>query len=230
MSIADNINLVKNNIKLAAEKSSRKPDEIILVCVTKQIPVEFIKEALSGGINIIGENRVEEALEKKDNLPASVELHMIGHLQTRKAKDAVKIFSLIHSVDSLRLAEEINKRAGAIGKIQDILLEVNISGEETKYGFKPEDMLNCLEKIASLKNIKILGLMTMAPFTDDADVTRPVFRELGQLAEIVKGKNIQNVEMKYLSMGMSQDYTVAIEEGANMVRIGSSIFGDIKGE
>lgn len=196
--ISDNIRKIRDDIG---------PD-VSLVCVTKQVPIEDILEAISCGINIIGESRVEEALEKWDKLPKGISWHLVGHLQSRKVKDAVRIFDLIHSVDSAHLAEEINKRAGAIGKIQDILLEVNISGETSKYGFKPEDV-----RLVALPNVRVLGLMTMAPQTGDP---RPVFRRLKRMAD--------DLGLKYLSMGMSQDYMAAVEEGSNMVRIGTAIF------
>lgn len=202
--ISENILKIRNNIS----------PEVSLVCVTKQVPVEDIIEAISCGINIIGESRVEEALSKYDKLPKGISWHLVGHLQTRKVKDAVRIFDLIHSVDTVHLAQEIDKRAGAIGKIQDILLEVNISGESTKYGFKPEDVRSALKEISGLPNVKVLGLMTMAPLIGDP---RPIFKSLKKLAD--------DLDLKYLSMGMTQDYMVAIEEGANMVRIGTAIFG-----
>lgn len=215
--ISDNINCIKKNIAIASEKVGHKGEDITLVCVTKQVPVEYIKEAIQAGIKIIGESRVEEAISKKDKLPKEISWHLVGHLQSRKARDAVRIFDLIHSVDTIKLAQEINKRAGAIGKIQDILLEVNISGEVSKYGFKPEEVNSSLREIAKLQNIRVLGLMTMAPLVDDPELTRPIFRELKKLAD--------ELGLKYLSMGMTQDYMVAIEEGANMVRIGTAIFG-----
>lgn len=205
--ISENIRKIRNNIG----------PEVSLVCVTKQVSVEDILEVISCGINIIGESRVEEALSKYDKLPKGISWHLVGHLQTRKVKDAVRIFDLIHSVDSLHLAQEINKRAGAIGKIQDILLEVNISGESTKYGFKAQDVRSTLEEIKNLPNVRVLGLMTMAPLVNDPELTRPIFRELKKMAD--------DLGLKYLSMGMTQDYIVAIEEGANMVRIGTAIFG-----
>lgn len=201
--ISENILKIRNNIGT----------EVSLVCVTKQVPVEDIIGAISCGINIIGESRIEEALSKYDKLPKGISWHLVGHLQTRKVKDAVKIFDLIHSVDTVHLAQEIDKRAGAIGKIQDILLEVNISGESTKYGFRPEDVIPSLAEIKKLPNVRVLGLMTMAPLVGDP---RPIFKSLKKMAD--------DLGLKYLSMGMTQDYMVAIEEGANMVRIGTAIF------
>lgn len=221
-SIVSNILQVKNNIAIAAKKSGRNSNDINLVCVTKQVPIESIKEAISAGIKVVGESRVDEAISKKEKIHDNIRWHLVGHLQSRKVKDAVRIFDLIHSVDTVDLAEEINKRAGSIGKIQDILLEVNISGEVSKYGFKTEDVIPSLKLITDLPNVKILGLMTMAPLVDNPELTRPVFRGLKELADKI---GEEGVKIKYLSMGMTQDYMVAIEEGSNMVRIGTAIFG-----
>lgn len=222
--LQENLQIVKRNISDAALKSGRSPEDITLVCVTKQIPIEEILEALALGVKTIGESRVEEAIIKKENIPQDISLHMIGHLQSRKVKDAVKIFDLIHSVDSVDLAEEINKRANSINKIQDILIELNISGEETKYGVKPDDVIEIIKKVSVYKSVKVLGLMTMAPFYNDPEMTRPIFRKLKSISENIKKENISNVEIKYLSMGMTNDYIIAIEEGSNMVRIGTAIF------
>jgi len=222
--ISDNLLNVKKNITAALTRSGRINEKVSLVCVTKFIPLEKIFEAISAGVEIIGESRVEESIEKKKNLPANIEIHLIGHLQSRKAKNAVELFNLIHSVDSVSIANEINKRAENIGKVQNILLEVNVSGEVSKYGMNPEDIFSVLQEISVLKNIKVLGLMTMAPIEKNIELTRPVFRGLKQLFEKIKSESMKNIDMQYLSMGMSQDYTVAVEEGSNMVRIGSAIF------
>jgi len=223
-SIEGNIKSILRDISLSSEKSVCKSGDVSLVCVTKTIPAGMISEAISAGVKIVGESRVEEALEKYELLPKNIEWHMIGHLQTRKVKEAIKIFDLIHSVDTLRLAEEIDKRAGAAGKIQDILLEVNIAEEESKYGFKKDDVITALREMSRLKNIRVLGLMTMAPLDEDPEKSRPVFRGLRELSEAIKKENITNILMKHLSMGMSQDYGVAVEEGATLVRIGSAVF------
>lgn len=223
-SIKNNLAEVRNNIAITSKKKGRTAEDISLVCVTKQIPVESINEALDNGINIIGEARVSEALSKKEVLQKDIKWHLIGHLQSRKAKEAVKVFDLIHSIDTVKLAKEIDNRARAINKVQNILLEVNISEEESKYGFKPEYILSNINEIAALSNIKVQGLMTMAPLTEDENIIRPVFRGLKNLFDRIKDRNIAGIQMKYLSMGMSQDYIIAIEEGSNMVRIGSAIF------
>jgi pyridoxal phosphate enzyme (YggS family) len=224
--IADNIFNIKKSIASAASKTGHISEDINLVCVTKFTPIEKTLEAVSAGIRIIGESRTEEAAHKKEKLPTGIEMHLIGHLQSRKAKDAVELFDLIHSVDSISLAKEINKRAANIGKVQKILLEINISGEASKYGIKPNDAFAVLKEISILQNVKVLGLMTMAPLEKNVELTRPVFRALKQLSEKIKSENINNVDIKYLSMGMSQDYIIAVEEGSNMVRIGSAIFSN----
>lgn len=222
--IPSNLESIKLNIFKAAQKRNIIQEDIILVCVTKQIPLDLIKKAIDAGVTVIGENRVEEAKSKKEKLPEDIKIHMIGHLQTRKVRDAVKIFDLIHSVDSLRLVERIQKCAYSIEKIQEILLEVNVSEEESKYGFTPEDLMINIRKISKLVNVKIMGLMTMAPFYDDPELTRPIFSGLKKLKNDIISEGITNVEMKYLSMGMSNDYMVAIEEGSNMVRVGTAVF------
>lgn len=224
VNIITNLSTVRKNIAAAAEKSGRAAEDVILVCVTKQIPIDIVLQTVNCGATVIGENRVSEALVKKQQLPESISLHMIGHLQTRKVKEAVKLFDLIHSVDSVKLANEIDRRAAAIGKKQNVLLEVNISEEESKYGFSIQQLKQSISEIARLPQVQILGLMTMAPFFSDPELTRPVFRKLRELQEQIIALHIAGVEMQYLSMGMSQDYEIAVEEGSNMVRIGSAIF------
>lgn len=226
--IQQNMNQIKQKIKDASVRSGRGKDEIAIVAVTKTVKEDKIREAVKFGITGIGENKVQEALGKYKVLGDIVSWHMVGHLQTNKVKDAVKIFKMIHSVDSLKLAREISKRAGEIEKNIDILIEVNVSGEESKYGINPEEALGLLGDLSGLSNIKVLGLMTMAPFVDDPEAVRPVFRSLRELRDKIKETNIPNIEMKYLSMGMTQDFEVAVEEGANMVRIGTAIFGERK--
>lgn len=224
--IRDNVFQVKENIAHAARRAGRNPNDITLVSVTKNAAVDAIKEAIDAGITDIGENRVQDAIIKYNAIRYTqyerrVKWHLIGHLQTNKAKDAVKIFDIIHSIDSVRLAEAVNKAAEKIDKIQDILIEVNVSGEESKFGIAPENISRLIFEAANFKNIKICGLMTMAPFADDAEKSRPYFRELREFRDKVNWRAGAPV----LSMGMSQDYEVAIEEGSNMVRIGRAIFG-----
>ena len=225
MSIRKNLERIEEKIRVKSELVGRDPQEITLVAVSKTIEADKIEEAIAAGVNIIGESRIQEAKEKYGKVKNRIIWHLVGHLQRNKAKDAVKIFDLIHSVDSAKLAKEIDKQARKAGKIQKILVEVNVSGEESKYGLSPEGVITFLQEINGLPNIKIKGLMTMAPLYENPEDCRPYFRKLKELVEEVKAENIKNVEMTYLSMGMSNDFEVAIEEGSNMVRIGRAIFG-----
>ena len=223
--IKNNLEIINKKIKKAALKVNRNPEEIKLVTVTKTATTEQIEEAINAGIKIIGENRVQDAKKKYQIITAEVEWHLIGHLQTNKAKYAVEIFNCIHSVDSIKLAQEIDKRSLQFGKIMDVLVEVNVSGEETKYGIKSEEVETFLKEISEFPRIRIRGLMTIAPIVEDKEEVRPYFRKLRELSEKIKSKNIENIKMDYLSMGMTEDFEIAIEEGANMVRIGRGIFG-----
>jgi pyridoxal phosphate enzyme (YggS family) len=225
MSIRKNLERIEEKIRVKSELVGRDPQEITLVAVSKTIEADKIEEAIAAGVNIIGESRIQEAKEKYEKVKSRIIWHLVGHLQRNKAKDAVKIFDLIHSVDSAKLAKEIDKQARKAGKIQKILVEVNVSGEESKHGLSPEGVITFLQEINGLPNIKIKGLMTMAPLYENPEDCRPCFRKLKELVEEVKAENIKNVEMVYLSMGMSNDFEVAIEEGSNMVRIGRAIFG-----
>lgn len=228
------LRLIKERINRAAARSDRDTGEIELVAVTKTVEVARIREALEAGVRNIGENRVQEALSKYEELSANPPAagvprwHMIGHLQRNKVGKALKVFNLIHSVHSLPLAGEIDRRAKILGKRVDILVEVNVSGEESKFGLGLDKINEFLMTVSKLKNLRIRGLMTMAPFTDDPEQSRPYFRKLRHLSEEIKSGRLNNVEMRCLSMGMSRDFEVAIEEGANMVRIGSAIFGPRK--
>lgn len=215
--ISDNIKSVRERIARAAEKALRDPREIKLIVVTKEASPEAIHEAVEAGVNDIGENRVKDAFFKRELLDSHVlTWHMIGHLQSKKVRDAVGLFSLIHSVDSLKLAYAIDKEAKKLNKVQDVLIEVNTSGEASKFGIKPEALDRFLEDTRSLKNLNILGLMTMAPFVDDQEKARPFFRKLKELA--------LGHKLKELSMGMTQDFESAVSEGATMVRVGSAVF------
>lgn len=225
MSIRENLERIKEKIRMKSELVGRDPQEITLVAVTKTVEADRIEEAIAAGVNIIGESRIQEAKEKYRKVESRIIWHLVGHLQRNKAKDAVKIFDLIHSVDSAELAKEIDKQAKKIGKIQKILVEANVSGEESKYGLNPEGVIAFLQEVNGLPNIKVEGLMTMTPFYENPENCRPCFRKLRELIEEVKAKNIKNVEMTCLSIGMSNDFEVAIEEGSNMVRIGRAIFG-----
>ena len=222
--IKDNIKDINSRIKLACKKAGREPEEITLVAVTKGVDPYKISEASIYGIKDIGENRVQEALKKRLSVMPGIKWHMVGHLQTNKVRDAVDMFGLIHSLDSAELARRIDKEAGKKGKMLDVLVQVNASGEESKYGVKPEDVTNFLREISALENISVKGLMTITPLADDPETVRPYLRKLREISESVKSEAIPNIEMRYLSMGMSQDYQVAIEEGANMIRIGTALF------
>lgn len=223
--IKNNLKIIKEKIKKATLKANRYPEEIKLVAVTKTATIEQIKEAISAGVKIIGENKVQEAKEKYHILSTDIEWHLVGHLQTNKVKYAIEIFDCIHSVDSIKLAEEIDKRSLQFGKTTNVLVEVNVSGEETKYGIKPEKVEPFLKETSEFSRIRVRGLMTIAPMAEDKEDVRPYFRKLRELSEEIKSKNLKNVKMDYLSMGMTEDFEVAIEEGANMIRIGRGIFG-----
>ncbi len=233
--IEENIKSVTQRIARCCEKYGRAPEDVKLICVTKASSASEIEEALSSGIICsIGENRVQDAIAKHAIIGNRAEWHLIGHLQTNKAKDAVSIFSLIHSVDSARLAEAIDKEAGKIGKAQDILIQVNMSGEASKFGIEPAETESFIKAIGLYPNIKIKGLMTIAPEVDDPETIRPHFKALRELRdEIVlrlpsapRNDGSKNLDLRILSMGMTDDFEVAIEEGSNMVRIGRAIFGD----
>ena len=224
--IKNNLEIINERIKKAALKVNRNPEEIKLVAVTKTAAIEQIKEAINAGVKIIGENKVQEAKEKYHILTADTEWHLIGHLQTNKVKYAIEIFDCIQTVDSIKLAKEIDKRSLQFGKVTNVLVEVNVSGEESKYGIKPEEVEPFLKEISEFSRIRVRGLMTIAPIIEeDKEEVRPYFRKLRELSEEIKSKNINNLKMDYLSMGMTDDFEVAIEEGANMVRIGRGIFG-----
>jgi len=223
--VKDNLETTNKKIKETALKVNRDPQEIKLVAVTKTATLEQIKEAINEGVKIIGENKVQEAKKKYQVLTTEVKWHLIGHLQTNKVKYAVEIFDLIHSVDSIKLAKEIDKRSVQFKKTIDVLIEVNISGEETKYGYNPEKIEVFLKEISEFSGIRVRGLMTIAPISKNKQEVRPYFRRLRELSERIRDKNIKNIKMDYLSMGMTDDFEIAIEEGANMVRIGRGIFG-----
>lgn len=218
--IAGNLRSVQDRIEQAARKAGRSGGEITLVVVTKTRSISEIRQAIDAGAADLGENYVQEAEEKFGEIGAVVRWHMIGHLQRNKARHAVQVFDLIHSVDSEALAREIGRRAEAMGKTQDVLVEVNISGEETKAGVEPESALALAERIAEIEGIRVRGLMGMAPIVADPEDTRPYFAKLREIWD-----KLPDEQRECLSMGMTQDYEVAIEEGANMVRIGTAIFG-----
>ena len=222
MSIAENYNKLNERIKKAADAAGRDPGMIEIVAVSKTVPIERISEALDCGIKIIGENRVQEAKRKYAVLGARAEWHMVGHLQTNKVQDALTIFSLIHSLDSLHLAHEIEKRAE---RTVDCLIEVNTSGETTKYGIEPDTLISFFESIQGLTKINVRGLMTIGPgwAIEDAENSRSCFRLLRELHSTLT--KTYHREFPYLSMGMTSDFEVAIEEGSTMIRVGTALFG-----
>jgi len=226
MPIADNLKMVTDRIASAAKRSGRDLLSVKLVVVTKTVDVDRIREAVDAGALILGENRVQEAKEKIEKLGPIASWHLIGHLQTNKAKYAVKLFYLIHSVDSLELAKEIDKQAAKFGKVQDVLIEVSIAGEASKAGVASENAVALVKGAAKLENISIKGLMTMPPYSASPEDSRPYFKKLRELSESISRENIPGVSMNELSMGMSGDFEVAIEEGATIVRVGTAIFGE----
>lgn len=227
--IAENLKAVTQRISRSCEKSGRSADAVKLVCVTKEASLSEIEEVLALGVKDIGENRVQDALVKYKAIGGRAIWHLIGHLQTNKVKDAVRIFSLIHSVDSVRLAKEIDAQAKKIGKVQEILIQVNTSGEESKFGVAPDEASKLFEEIALYPDITISGLMTIAPEVLDPEETRPCFRRLRELRDelntiLLPGRQAGNTRYTILSMGMTNDFEVAIEEGSDIVRIGRAIF------
>lgn len=217
---------VNHLVKEACVNAKREEDACTLIAVSKTKPVEMLLEAYEAGCQDFGENKVQELLDKYDKMPEDVRWHMIGHLQTNKVKYIVDKVALIHSVDSLKLAKEISKEACKKNCLVPILLEVNVSGEDTKYGFSVEGVMDELEKIAKLPGIKVEGLMTIAPFVENSEDNRVYFRQLKQLSVDISAKNIDNINMNVLSMGMTGDYLVAVSEGATYVRVGTGIFGN----
>lgn len=216
--VADNLKNVTLRMSRCCEKAGRPPSSVKLICVTKTAGIDQICEAISCGCRDIGENRVQDAIVKHRAIGDKAVWHLIGHLQTNKVKDAVRIFSLIHSIDSIHLAKEISKEAGKISKTQDILIQVNTSGEESKFGLAPGEVTSFFNEVSLYPNINILGLMTIAPEVDDPETVRPYFRRLREIRDGVSRK------LQILSMGMTNDFEVAIEEGSTMVRIGRAIF------
>lgn len=223
--IRENWDRLWEHISEVCHHSGRRPEEITVVAVAKTIPLNAVKEAVDCGITEIGENRVQEARGKFDVIGNRARWHLVGHLQTNKVKAALEVFELIHSLDSLKLAKEISSRAESKNKNARVLVQVKTTAEESKFGFETSDVPGFTEQIASLPHLKVQGLMTIGPFTDDDTLIRQSFRQLKRLFEELKAASLPNVEMEILSMGMSGDYEIALQEGANMLRIGTSIFG-----
>lgn len=224
--LKENLYQVQENMKEACRRLGRAESDVTLIAVSKTKPLPMLEEVYSLGIRDFGENKVQELVDKAEQLPDDIRWHMIGHLQRNKVKYIVDKVYMIHSVDSLRLAEEISKEAVKRGIIVNILIEVNVAGEESKFGVTPEDTPGLVQEISHLPGILVRGLMTIAPFVENAEDNRIFFSALKKLYVDITNKNIDNVRMDYLSMGMTGDYEVAIEEGASFVRVGTGIFGE----
>lgn len=223
--VKEQLQEVRERIEAACRRAGRDPKEVTLIAVSKTKPAELVREAYDQGQRDLGENKVQEILEKEKILPKDIRWHMIGHLQRNKVRQVIDKVVLIHSVDSVRLAEQIEEEAAKRGLDVDILLEVNVAKEESKFGFMAEEVLDGALAIGRFPHVHIRGLMTIAPFVQNSEENRIIFKKLFQLYVDMKSKNIDNVNMDVLSMGMSVDYEVAIEEGATMIRIGTGIFG-----
>ena len=224
--VRENLETVEANFRKACANAGRSRDEVTLIAVSKTKPVSMLMEAYDSGIRIFGENKVQEMCDKYEQMPKDIQWHMIGHLQRNKVKYIIDKAALIHSVDSLRLAETIQEEAAKHQVVMPILVEVNVAMEETKFGTSLAEAMELVEQISHFPNIRIEGLMTIAPFVEDPEENRKYFRALKKLAVDINNKNIDNVHVRILSMGMTNDYMVAIEEGATMVRVGTGIFGE----
>ena len=224
--LESNLNSIRERMQAACDRSGRKLDDVSLVAVSKGHSLEKIRTFTELGLEMFGENKIQEALKKMTDAPRNVKWHMIGHLQTNKCKDAVNGFSLIHSVDSLHLAEELNRQADRFAKTQPVLIQVNIAGEASKYGFSPNALESEWDALLGLECLEIHGFMTMAPWTPEPEKTRPVFRKLKELQAVYEER--LGAPLSVLSMGMSGDFEIAIEEGATLVRVGSALFGPRK--
>lgn len=224
--LLDNLKDVEERIQAACDRSGRKREDVLLVAVSKTKPVEMIEEVMTAGIVDFGENKPQELRDKYEVLPQNLRFHMIGHLQTNKIKYVIDRVVLIHSIDSIHLAEAVNAEAKKHNRIMPVLVEVNVAQEESKSGFLVEKTENAIREIAKLSNIRVEGIMTIAPFVENAEENRQYFVKLRKLSVDIAAKNIDNVTMHHLSMGMTGDYEVAIEEGATMVRVGTGIFGE----
>ena len=224
--LKQNYDEVRLQIDEACKKVGRNPSEVTLICVSKTKPNEMIQELYDEGIRDFGENKVQELSGKMDALPDDIKWHQIGHLQRNKVKYILGKTELIHSVDSFRLAEEINIQAKRKGIVVPILIELNIGGEESKFGLEKDDVISFVKQVSELDGLKIMGLMTVAPFVDDPEDNRSLFKSIKELSNEIASLNIKNVSMEVLSMGMTNDYMVAVEEGSTMVRVGTGIFGE----
>ncbi len=224
--LIDNFKDVEEKIVAACQRSGRSREDVTLIAVSKTKPVSVLEEAYNLGVRVFGENKVQELSDKHEVMADDIHWHMIGHLQRNKVKYIVDKVDLIHSVDSLRLAETIDKEAGKKGCIANILIEVNVAEEESKFGVKVDEVETLIHDISKFEHIRVQGLMTIAPYVENAEENRHIFASLRKLSVDIAAKNIDNVTMSMLSMGMTNDYEVAIEEGATMVRVGTGIFGE----
>lgn len=224
--IKDNISIVEERIEAACKRSGRDVKEVTLIAVSKTKPVSMLKEAYETGIRTFGENKVQELVDKTEQMPEDIKWHMIGHLQRNKVKYLIGKTALIHSVDTYRLAEQINIEAKKNHTVMNVLIEVNIADEESKFGVRPDEVSGLIHEISTLDGIRVKGLMTVAPYTENAEENRGYFKKMHQLYVDINAENIDNVDMDILSMGMTGDYEIAIEEGATMVRVGTGIFGE----
>ena len=223
--ITENLNQVRKNIQEACEVSGRDPKEVTLIAVSKTKPVPMLLEAYDAGARVFGENKVQEIVDKYPQLPEDIQWHMIGHLQRNKVKYIVDKVSMIHSVDSLRLAQTIEQEAAKHDVCVPILLEVNVAQEETKFGIREDEVYALIDAIKDMLHVHVMGLMTIAPFVENPEENRVYFRKMHQLSLDIKSKCIDNIDMSVLSMGMTNDYEIAVEEGATMIRVGTAIFG-----
>lgn len=224
--LKENLQKVESKISASCDRSGRRREDVTLIAVSKTKPVETLKEAYDMGIRVFGENKVQELIDKYEALPKDIHWHMIGHLQRNKVKYIIDKVDLIHSVDSVRLAETIDKEAKKHNLTANVLIEVNVAKEDTKFGVLPEQLDILIDEISHFSNIRVLGLMTIAPFVENAEENRAIFSRLHKLSVDIASKNIDNVNVGLLSMGMTNDYEVAIEEGATMIRVGTGIFGE----
>jgi hypothetical protein len=221
--VADNVARIRSDVKESLDKSGRSGEPVTIVAVTKTFPAPAVRAAVEAGLTEMGESRVQETISKKPEVDVDCKWHLIGHLQKNKINKALELYDMIQSVDSFRLAAEIDQRTD---KPIDILLQVNSSGEETKFGLEPESLMDTAKRISELSKIKIAGIMTIGPLTDDIRQIRHSFKLTRQLFEDLKSENISGTDIRYLSMGMTHDYKLAIEEGSNMIRVGTAIFGE----
>lgn len=220
--------MIRSRISTAAQKAGRDPASVTIVAVTKTVDAERVQEALSSGIRFLGENRVQEAREKIGKIGRGVQWHLIGHLQSNKARQAVTLFDMVHSLDTLRLAEALDREAGKLGKTVPVLVQVNLSGEESKFGLPSRNAIDLIRSVSKMKHLLVEGLMTIPPYDEDVETARPIYSRLRELAGDIERCHLPHVRMAHLSMGMSHDFETAVEEGATLVRIGTAIFGERK--